>query len=68
MGRCCVPGCCGNYDNGPKVRVYSFPSDDTQKKSVALTNPTEGFHANSAFEGKELYNIALLGVRTFLRS
>ncbi|KAH8032195.1 hypothetical protein HPB51_023830 [Rhipicephalus microplus] len=27
MGRCCVPNCRGNYDNGPKVRLFSFPRD-----------------------------------------
>ncbi|KAG0441107.1 hypothetical protein HPB47_016044 [Ixodes persulcatus] len=26
-GRCCVPNCRGNYDNGPKVRLFSFPRD-----------------------------------------
>ncbi|KAH7974612.1 hypothetical protein HPB49_017448 [Dermacentor silvarum] len=32
MGRCCVPNCRGNYDNGPKVRVFSFPKDDRRAK------------------------------------
>ncbi|KAG0438799.1 hypothetical protein HPB47_016870 [Ixodes persulcatus] len=27
MGRCCVPNCRGNYGNGPKVRLFSFPRD-----------------------------------------
>ncbi|XP_042142151.1 uncharacterized protein LOC121833119 [Ixodes scapularis] len=27
MGRCCVPKCRGNYDNGPEVRLFSFPRD-----------------------------------------
>ncbi|KAH8021975.1 hypothetical protein HPB51_020585 [Rhipicephalus microplus] len=27
MGRCCVPNCRGNYDNRPKVRLFSFPRD-----------------------------------------
>ncbi|XP_075725128.1 uncharacterized protein LOC119179731 [Rhipicephalus microplus] len=27
MGWCCVPNCRGNYDNGPKVRLFSFPRD-----------------------------------------
>ena len=26
--RCSVSGCNGNYDNGSKVRVYSFPKDE----------------------------------------
>ncbi|KAM7315852.1 putative transposable element tc1 transposase [Ixodes scapularis] len=25
MGRCCVPNCRGNDDNGPKVGLFSFP-------------------------------------------
>ncbi|KAM7311405.1 uncharacterized protein ISCGN_008312 [Ixodes scapularis] len=31
MGRCCVPNCRGNYDTGPKVRVFSFPKDDDRR-------------------------------------
>ncbi|KAL3247075.1 hypothetical protein MRX96_057269 [Rhipicephalus microplus] len=31
MGRCCVPNCKGNYDNGTKVRLFSFPSDPVRK-------------------------------------
>ncbi|KAH8040551.1 hypothetical protein HPB51_011340 [Rhipicephalus microplus] len=31
MGRCCVPNCKGNYDNGPKMRLFSFPSDPVRK-------------------------------------
>ena len=27
-----VPGCHGNYDNGPRVKVYSFPADEELKK------------------------------------
>ena len=25
---CCVPNCKGNYRNGPKVQVFSFPKND----------------------------------------
>lgn len=25
--KCCVPNCRGNYDNGPKVSVFSFPKE-----------------------------------------
>ncbi|KAH7966211.1 hypothetical protein HPB49_014497 [Dermacentor silvarum] len=32
MGRCCVPNCRGNYDNGPKVPMFSFPKDDRREK------------------------------------
>ncbi|KAH8026459.1 hypothetical protein HPB51_020569 [Rhipicephalus microplus] len=31
MGRCCMPNCKGNYDNGPKVHLFSFPSDPVRK-------------------------------------
>lgn len=31
MGRCCVPMCRGNYDGGPKVRLFSFPRDPKQR-------------------------------------
>ena len=26
--RCCVPLCKGNYPNGPKVTIHSFPKDE----------------------------------------
>ncbi|KAH8031524.1 hypothetical protein HPB51_018093 [Rhipicephalus microplus] len=32
MGRCCVPNCRGNYDGGPKVRLFSFSKDDRRIK------------------------------------
>ncbi|XP_037524854.2 uncharacterized protein LOC119401914 isoform X1 [Rhipicephalus sanguineus] len=31
MGRCCIPYCRGNYDNGPKVRVFSLPRDAARR-------------------------------------
>ncbi|XP_077549860.1 uncharacterized protein LOC144162976 [Haemaphysalis longicornis] len=31
MGRCCVPMCRGNYDGGPKVRLFSFPKDPKRR-------------------------------------
>jgi len=30
--RCCVPRCKDNYDNGPKVHVFKFPSDEALKQ------------------------------------
>ncbi|XP_046987114.1 uncharacterized protein LOC124575171 [Schistocerca americana] len=30
--RCCMPNCRGNYDNGPKVSVFYFPSDDNLRR------------------------------------
>ncbi|KAH6933417.1 hypothetical protein HPB50_014795 [Hyalomma asiaticum] len=32
MGRSCVPNCRGNYDGGPKVRLFSFPKDHCRTK------------------------------------
>nr|XP_054927547.1 uncharacterized protein LOC129385210 [Dermacentor andersoni] len=43
MGRCCVPGCRGNYDNGPKVRVYCFPRDEALKKAWLRAIPRKDF-------------------------
>ncbi|CAN8025714.1 unnamed protein product, partial [Ixodes persulcatus] len=43
MGRCCVPGCRGNYDNGPKVRVFSFPSDKSLKAKWLRSIPRKDF-------------------------
>lgn len=34
MGRCCVPNCRGNYDGGPKVRVFSIPKDGRRAKWI----------------------------------
>ncbi|XP_047112066.1 THAP domain-containing protein 5-like [Schistocerca piceifrons] len=30
--RCCMPNCSGNYDNGPKVSVFYFPSDENLRR------------------------------------
>jgi len=30
--RCFVPRCKGNYDNGPKIHVFKFPSDEALKQ------------------------------------
>ncbi|KAH7947978.1 hypothetical protein HPB52_017325 [Rhipicephalus sanguineus] len=43
MGRCCVPGCRGNYDSGPKVRVFAFPKDEAPKKSWIKAIPRKDF-------------------------
>ncbi|XP_075743482.1 THAP domain-containing protein 2-like [Rhipicephalus microplus] len=43
MGRCCVPGCRGNYDSGPKVRVFAFPKDEARKKSWIKAIPRKDF-------------------------
>lgn len=29
---CCVPRCKGNYADGPKVSVFSFPTDEPTKR------------------------------------
>ncbi|XP_037508565.1 THAP domain-containing protein 2-like [Rhipicephalus sanguineus] len=31
MGRCCVPNCKGNYDTGPKVRLFEFPRNPERR-------------------------------------
>lgn len=43
MGRCCVPGCRDNYDNGPEVHIFSFSSDDTRKKTWFKAVPRKYF-------------------------
>ncbi|XP_077517009.1 uncharacterized protein LOC144127903 isoform X2 [Amblyomma americanum] len=43
MGRCCVPGCRGNYQNGPKVRVYCFPRDEVRRKAWLRAIPRKDF-------------------------
>ncbi|XP_049816486.1 uncharacterized protein LOC126263437 [Schistocerca nitens] len=30
--KCCVPRCNGNYPNGPKVHVFSFPNDENLRR------------------------------------
>lgn len=40
---CCVPGCRGNYRNGPKVRVYSFPSEDSLRNQWIRAIKREDF-------------------------
>lgn len=43
MGRCCVPGCKGNYDRGPKVHVFSFPRDVDRKDKWLRAIPRKDF-------------------------
>ncbi|XP_049516049.1 THAP domain-containing protein 2-like [Dermacentor silvarum] len=43
MGRCCVPGCRGNYDPGPKVHVFSFPKDGNRKDQWLRAIPRKDF-------------------------
>ncbi|XP_049843225.1 uncharacterized protein LOC126295016 [Schistocerca gregaria] len=33
---CCMPNCTGNYDNGPKVSVFYFPSDEAGHHTCEL--------------------------------
>ncbi|KAK8756868.1 hypothetical protein V5799_000430 [Amblyomma americanum] len=61
MGRCCVPGCRGNYDNGPKVRVLSFPKNEGRRQSWIRAIPRKDFtpsiHSKVCelhFQGSEL--------------
>lgn len=41
--KCCVPACRGNYVDGPKVRVFSFPKDETLRKKWISAIPRKGF-------------------------
>ena len=41
--KCCIPGCKGNYKIGPKVAVFSFPSDDLLKQKWRRAIPRENF-------------------------
>ncbi|XP_077498110.1 uncharacterized protein LOC144108803 [Amblyomma americanum] len=43
MGRCCVPGCRGNYHGGPKVRVFGFPKDEAHRKAWMRAVPRKDF-------------------------
>lgn len=43
---CCVPNCKGNYKNGPKVAIFSFPKEsegDLRKKWINAIKRTESF-------------------------
>ena len=37
---CCVPKCKGNYRNGPKVSVFSFPSSDEKIEKIIIWTAT----------------------------
>ncbi|XP_044746088.1 THAP domain-containing protein 1-like [Coccinella septempunctata] len=40
---CCVPGCRGNYRNGPKVHVFKFPTDTCLLKKWISAIPRQNF-------------------------
>lgn len=42
--KCCAPGCKGNYDNGPKVQMFSFPVDDELRKQWISAIPRKDFN------------------------
>ena len=50
--RCFVPGYRGNYDNGPRVRVYSFPTDGELKEEWIRVIPRQKSKDNEIFKGK----------------
>ncbi|XP_035229796.1 THAP domain-containing protein 2-like [Stegodyphus dumicola] len=52
---CIVPGCKGNYDNGPRVRVYSFPSNEILKKKWLKAIPRSNFKLTKASKVCELH-------------
>ena len=63
--RCFVPECRENYENGPRVRVYSFPADEELKKKWirAIPRPTKS-KDNEIFKGK--YDIKILFIQGVL--
>lgn len=65
MGQCCVPGCCRNYDNRPKVHTYSFQSDNTQKKLWLRAILWKDFMP-TVYSKVKNSNIALSGVWIFV--
>lgn len=42
--KCCAPGCKGNYDNGPKVQIFSFPVDDELRKQWISAIPRKDYN------------------------
>jgi len=43
LDRCCVPRCKSNYDNGPKVDVFKFPSDEALEQKCIFAIRREEF-------------------------
>ena len=43
MPGCSVPKCKGNYRNGPKVSVFSFPKDDQLRELWLKGIKRDGF-------------------------
>lgn len=41
--KCCVPGCNGNYKNGPKVHVFGFPKDVNLRQKWLKAIPRDNF-------------------------
>lgn len=41
--KCCVPGCNGNYKNGPKVHVFGFPKDASLRQKWLKSIPRDNF-------------------------
>jgi hypothetical protein len=46
--RCVVPGCRGNYDGGPRVKVYSFPADVEMRKKWISAIPRSNLTVSKA--------------------
>lgn len=53
--RCIVPGCKGNYDNGPRVSVFSFPSDEEMKQKWISAIPRSNLKLSKASKVCELH-------------
>lgn len=46
--RCCVPNCRGNYDNGPRVSVFSFPKDEDLRRKWTRAIHRKNFHPSQS--------------------
>ncbi|CAL1286397.1 unnamed protein product, partial [Larinioides sclopetarius] len=50
-----VPFCRGNYDNGPKVSVFSLPKNEELKKKWLHAIPRENMPSTKNFKVCELH-------------
>ncbi|CAN7946523.1 unnamed protein product [Ixodes pacificus] len=45
--KCCVPKCQGNYDEGSKVQVFSFPKDENQRQRWLRAIPRQDYEVTT---------------------
>ncbi|KAG8187443.1 hypothetical protein JTE90_009515 [Oedothorax gibbosus] len=53
--RCVVPGCKGNYDNGPVVKVFQFPKDENLRKKWEAAIPRSNLKVINSSKVCELH-------------